>query len=619
MNKEVRKELIGIYSNNLTPPYMGGIRKWAEENVILPPAYAIPGKLDMSISPYLLEPLHDIDDPKVTQINLALATQVGKSLVAEIAIPYWIMNKPKPILRIFHNDAVSNTFAETRLIPLLRNINAMKALLSHDRFSTRKNAINLPHVSVTMKGCNESMAHGLSIGYLLCDEIHQWDVGMFNKFLARTTAFSGRRKIICCSQPSQVGSEWDTIYSKGIVYEWQWLCPSCGKRQPYIWSKEKKTGGYAGFNWDTILNNDGSTNINDSSKTTWLECEECDHRVHDTPIERRYLNDTGKYVCIKSDGDSAIKSYTCPNFVNINLTFESAATQYMLAKKMLKYTGLTEQMEIFVTQVLGKFYKKDELVDVSKIITEYYDKSVDKDWIVSMGVDVQRVGAVKYYCVRAWHRNGNESRRLDFGVSIHWEEIEEIRKKYNVPLPMVHVDSGDGESTVEVYQECLKRGQIIKVGGALQYISWTPTKGDGAKTSYKHSDDITRLYSPVSNQDSGFPHGHKLKGIPAPLVLFSNYSLKTILANLRDNAMPNVEWKIDVADEEYDRQMYAEGLKDVIDKKSGLTQKRWIQTRQENHFWDCEVLCLLGAIRANAFSATKINEADIKKLIDNSK
>ena len=83
--------------------------------------------------------------------------------------------------------------------------------------------------------------------------------------------------------------------------------------------------------------------------------------------------------------------------------------------------------------------------------------------------------------------------------------------------------------------------------------------------------------------------------------------------------MPNVEWKIDVADEEYDRQMYAEGLKDVIDKKSGLTQKRWIQTRQENHFWDCEVLCLLGAIRANAFSATKINEADIKKLIDNSK
>ena len=38
--------------------------------------------------------------------------------------------------------------------------------------------------------------------------------------------------------------------------------------------------------------------------------------------------------------------------------------------------------------------------------------------------------------------------------------------------------------------------------------------------------------------------------------------------------------------------------------------------RQYNHYFDTEVLCLLGAIRANLFSAIKINEADIKKLAE---
>lgn len=616
---DVKKELMDVYRKAIQPPYFGGIRSWAEENVILPPAYAIPGKLDMSISPYLLDPLKDIDDPKVTQINLAMATQVGKSLVSELAILYWIVNNPGPIFRIFNNNEISATFAETRLIPLLKNCKVIKPLLDTDRFSMKKAGIVLPHMAVTMGGANQGKAHGMSVRYLLADEIHAWDVGMFNLFMARTTAFAGRRKIICASQPSSAGSEWDTIYSKGLIYEWQWECPSCKKRQPYIWSKEKKNGGYAGFNWDTVLNTDGSTNIVESSKTTWLECEDCDHRVKDTPTERRQLNDNGKYVCIKSDGDVSIKSYTCPNFVNINLSFEAAATQYMLAKRMMKYTGLHEQMEIFVTQVLGKFYKKEETVDISRIITEVYNKEVDKDWIVSMGVDVQRVGNVKYYVVRAWNKNGNESRRLDFGVTIHWSDIEEIRKKYNIPLPMVHVDSGDGETTVQVYQECLIKGMVVKLGGNLQFISYTPTKGDGSKTSYKHVDGVNRLYSPVSNQDAGFPQGHKLKGIPAPLILFSNYSIKTILGNLRDNQIPNVTWKIDAPDEQYDKQMYSEGLMDVVDKKSGLTVKRWIQTHQDNHFWDCEVLNLLAAIRASVFSSTKINEADIRRIIDNSR
>lgn len=617
MNYELKKELLHHFHNSYQPPYFGGFRKWCEENVVLPTSYAIPGKLDLSISPYLHKPMESIDDPKIMQVNLACATQIGKSLVSELFIPYTAMNAPAPMYRIFQSGEISDVFAEARLIPLLNNIECVKPLLTLNRHTVTKSSIKLPGMHINMGSCDSSLKHGMSVRYLLCDELHEWQVGNFDKFKARTTAFAGRRKIICASQPCDANSEWDQICSKGRVYNWEWLCPCCNLRQPFHWSKQRDDGSYAGFNWNTIENADGTTNIAESSKTTWLECFNCKHKLYDKPQDRRYLNDTGGYVCVKPDGDSSVVTYMVPNFVNVNLSFESSTTQYLLSKRFKKQTGLDEQMKIFVNQVLGKFYKKDEEADLSKIVTEHYEKELDKDWVLTMGVDVQRTGLVKYYVIRAWKKDGTESRRIDFGIARTFDEIEQLRVKHNILLPLVAVDSGD--QTIEVYQECMSRGKVVDVGRQKQYVSWQPTKGDG-RVSYKHSKDgITRLYSEVLNQDCQWPDNHKLKGIPAPLIMFSNFSIKTILGNLRDNQIDGVKWKIDHADTEYDKQIYSEALIDTVDKKSGLIVKRWQQIGQDNHWFDCEVLCLLQAIRAGVFSATKINEEDIKKLIDNQK
>ena len=615
MNKDLKQELFQVFKESIQPPFSGGFYRWAEQNIELPSAYAIPGRLDLSISPYLLAPMQAIDDPRIVQVNLCMATQVGKSLVSELFVPYIIINAPGPLLRIFHNQDVSDIFTSTRLVPLLKNCRVIKPLLKYDRFSTGKKGITMPHMSVICGSSNTALQHGLSIKYLLADELHQWEPGQFNKFMARTTAFSGRRKIICASQPSKTGHEWEQLSYKGLIYEWNWHCPACNTIQPFYWSKERADGSFCGFNWDSILDSTGNTNITLSSATTYLECEKCRHHINDTPIERRQLNDNGTYICTKLDGDPNIVTYMCPCWVNPNLSFASKAAEYMIAKRTKRTTGLDELMEIFVEQSLGKFYKKEAEADLSRILIEAYDKEVkDKNWYLTMGVDVQRIGGVKYYVVRAWNKNGTESKRLAFGIARTFDEIEEIRKKHNVLLPMLHIDSGDGTMTAEIYQECIKHGQVVKINGILQYVSWTATKGD-QKVSYKHLDNIMRLHSPPSPQSAGFPEGHKLAGIPVGLILFSNFSLKTILGNLRDNLILDVKWKIDAPDQEYDAQLYAESLVDVVDKKSGLMTKRWMQHRDNNHYFDCEVLNLLGSIRANVFSSIKINEDDIRKMI----
>jgi phage terminase large subunit GpA-like protein len=603
VDKDLKEELLNTFRDSIQLPYTDGIIKWCEQNIVLPPAYATPGKLDLSISPYLHEPLRDLDDPTIKQVNLCMATQIGKSLLTEIAIPYWVINNPGTIMKLFHNNEISDSISETRFLPLIKSCQVLAPLLTHNRHSTKLRGISFPHVSVIMKGANEGIAHGSTVKYLICSEAHQWDVGMIDKFIARTTALAGKRKIIIDSQPNEKDSELERFYLSGRVKEWFWCCPNCKTYQPYEWAKERPDGTWAGFNWDTILMPDGeTTNIALSAKTCWLECDPCRHKITDTPTNRVMLNQTGKFVCVKNDGAADVVSYTAPNFVNINLTFESAASQYMLAKRVQR-TGVDVPMKTFVNQVLGKFYKADELTDTSGVLKEAYSKELNEEWLLTMGVDVQMKGNIKYWTVRAYNKNGIESRRIDFGIARTWEDLAAIQNKYKIATPLVGVDSGFNPK--EVYPECIRAGgnfKIIKVGNRLEHIGWTIFKGDGTHKNWLHKDGIYRLYSPPSPQDAQFTQGNKFYGIPAKLTLFASEQIQMILGNLRDNKVSGVKWLIDTDDKDYISQIYAEGFAEVLNKKTGLTENKWVVKSDHNHYFDCEKLCLTLAIMAKVFT-----------------
>jgi hypothetical protein len=223
---------------------------------------------------------------------------------------------------------------------------------------------------------------------------------------------------------------------------------------------------------------------------------------------------------------------------------------------------------------------------------------------------------VKYYIIREYDRNGNESRRLDYGICRTFEEVETLANKWKVKIPCVAIDEGDGEQCAAIRQECVKRNQVIKrPDGLLDIITWCPMKGSD-KLSFLHPDKTTRYYASPGKGDCMFPQDHKLRGIPAPFVLWSNYSIKTILANLRDQKVPGVRWLVNKKDPEYEKQIYSEGLQSVIDKKTGMVVTRWMQVGTDNHWWDAECMCLVQAIRAGVFSATKVNEDELRKIVE---
>ena len=167
MDEIIQRDLLSTIKDAWVPPYSGSIYKWAYENVVLPSQYAITGRFDVSISRYLIEPFDALLNDSIRQVNCISAIQTFKSGIGEIWLPYIITNDGGQVMRLHQSDDMAQTFVETRLIPLLNSCEKVKKLLDTSRFTAKKQAINLPHMSVKISGPKENVIAGLTIKYLI--------------------------------------------------------------------------------------------------------------------------------------------------------------------------------------------------------------------------------------------------------------------------------------------------------------------------------------------------------------------------------------------------------------------------------------------------------------------
>jgi len=594
------------FGENLAPVYNGTLYDWAKRNINLPSAYAIQGSFNIETSPYLKMPMDYLFRPNVRQINTIAATQTGKTLIREIMIPYIILQEPGPVLCLNQNDDVAKHMTETRLIPLLKHNKKINTLLENDRFQARKSGIVLPHMSIKCCGGSENNLHSLSIKYLFVDETWLMDAGTLEKAKARTTAFNNTKKIYVSSQPGTQGDDTSREVAKSEVHEWYWKCKHCSAIQPYIWSGESDGKKY-GMVWDHKLKFDGTFDIDGSADTSKLVCSNCFGEILDTYDNRRQLNDTGQYIKIK-DGNTENVTFIWSAFVNSTISFKQMTMQYLESINIYKRTGNNEALKLFTQQVLGKEWQNNTLIDTPKVLNYIVKK--DETWAEEthrfMTVDYQKINSIKYYVIRSWSNKTNESRLLKKGYVTNWEEVAQLAIDYKLPPYCIGVDSG--YNATEVYAESIKNGKLMQVGKHRLYASWICFKGDGAKFSYKHKDESYKYYSQEVHGDPNFGYGNKFKGINARLHLWSNYSIKNILANLRDNQIENYKWTTDTSDKSYIEQLHSEVLKDFIDSKTNTTKQVWVKTSENNHYWDCECMNLCMAVMASAYNTGQVDK-----------
>jgi len=351
---------------------------------------------------------------------------------------------------------------------------------------------------------------------------------------------------------------------------------------------QREEGSYAGINWRP--DPERKMTLIDRAKTAVLECFYCKHTVADNPQQRRYLNDTGRYIVTKPDGDPTKISYRWNALANIDVSFASLAMEYIQAKDRLELWGNKTALQEFRQKRLAKDFNDNlQSAILSKIITEPYDPNSpwQDEAYRFMTIDCQQSFNEFWYVIRSWSKDAN-SRLIKWGRAPTFDDLAKIQKENNVRDWCVGIDAGYRATTV--YAEQIKRGHfgMIAKRRGKEWLNWISLKGWPAK-DFPWPDGTKRLYATPTKGDHNL--GDAAKGKVAWHYRFASDSIKSMLVHLRDGKS-KVKWTTSESDSEYERQMNAEILQRVIDK-NGFEKWTFIQKAGvPNHIWDCECMNL---------------------------
>lgn len=595
---QVNTEILEAFAGAINVPNTEPLDKWCKHNVFLPsPPFNPGGLLDLKSSPYLIQPLLDLQNPKIREVVAVGNPRSGKTLISQAFTLYTINEDPADILLAVHKKDAIKSFYDVRILPLLK---ANDVKFNDERFSTTQRLIKFRIGSMKLTGA-QTAADFTQLGHrvLIGDELHEWKPGMLEIFKRRADEYRYTKKILLISSASDSHTDLHKEWLKGNQAIWGFKCPHCQLEQVYHFTFKRPDGVYAGFRFDEIKNEKGEWDIVTSSATSRYECIGCLHKFYDNDKDRRQLNDCGLYIPQNPNADASIRSYSWNAFSTRNISYESITTAFLNAKKDVERNKY-EDIASFHRDVLSKFYHQgmtDEKVELNVDSTG----EDGPDGLRFIGVDVQKYSL--YYVILAYFKETKTVRLVTYGKTApdNWGEIEKIRTDNRVGNRNVLVDAGSGMAT-EVYRQCAaqKKEYIDAVSKQKKIAGWLATKGDEpADGHYYHPKDKKyRLYSPIKKQEVA--SADKQAKTFCGLTVFYSSAVRSVLQELIENKHPY--WKLYFTDEAkndpvFNAHLNADKLSTVVSKRSNKVLQRWVNPdREDNHWADAMNLATLAGI-----------------------
>ena len=322
--------------------------------------------------------------------------------------------------------------------------------------------------------------------------------------------------------------------------------------------------------------------------TVRYECAQCGHHLKDTPVNRRWIENHGRFVALNPNAARSNVSYTwnalLPHWVEWRLVVE----EFITALSSMRTTGDIEPMITFVTETLGEPWESDRWMSTGDdhIVERKGDYDFDDPWplegIRFLAADRQAKGGEHYFWVCRALGAGGASRLLGYGRCNTVEELEEVRKRLRVEPVNSLIDSGFKAS--EVYLFCLSAG-------------WRPMKGDDAewflRTNKRTGRTVRKLWRLLWVDPNFGMAGSRGRGTLA-MYQWSNPTVKDHLALFTRGAVG--QWTVPrTTGRDYFDQLTAEVREEREDAR-GRTKVIWVQKRRDNHYLDCELMIHTAAV-----------------------
>lgn len=583
-----------------TPPDRRPIYEWVRDNLEeLPEVYAIRGRFDVRNSPWLIEPFHSMQDPRVRRTSVLKAVQSAGTLLAELTTLWRIVNDPGPCTFTTQSDEMAALEAKTRLWPLMERCPAVARLLPRPGPMRTQQEIFFGGFFLILNSANLAHQQSQSVRYKINDEIWmpKW-ADVYGDACARVTAFEqqGTSHILDISQGGEDGQDSrgaarpdlaTKSFSQGSAEEWSATCanPSCNKSYRLAFDQTAADGKTrAGVVWAAdAKGEDGRYNVGRAAETVRFLCPHCGHQHEDSDATRAHWRRTGHYVATNTTAPKSWRSFHWEALTAHPL--HALATEFCEAENHFQRTGDEEPRKKFrqkrqarswtVTKTTIEIstdkragYRYADVANAAPLPLELArHMTIDKQqshWWYEIGAWVQTTGAPQY-------------RQLAFGRAETRDMLRALQHKYGVPDWATGQDRRYKPS--EVDQDCINFGWNGLAGATTKRKRW-PMKdaATGQMVNYPYS---PTLLSPVQN------------GVDAPYIEFDGDFFKDILSNALVGA-GGLTWLLpDDASPIYLEHIRGESKQEV---RPGVWEWREVKVNAPNHGLDTSVMQLVVAM-----------------------
>ena len=342
---------------------------WVERHIRIPSRdAAVPGPINIDVTPYLRGPYAAIDDPQIDIITMICGTQIGKSTFQHTAMVALAVQRPGPMLFVLPTEPDAREVAGGTLKHLVEECGPLIDQAVGGREGLTKEGYQFAGCSWYFGWSNSAASLARrACRYVWYDEVEKFppyvgresDPIRLGDARLRTYRLTTGAKSIRVSSPTTpeglIGQSWDRSDQRRF-----WVpCPECGTHQVLVWSQvgwPKSDDGHS-MDPDEIVETDQA----------WYECAATGCDAHWSDPQRWAAVRQGVWA---RDGQTVDRSgrvrgeATKPRSrhagFHISALYSSFVKLAPLAAEWLDIQHDIAGLQGFVNQELGEFWEEVE-------------------------------------------------------------------------------------------------------------------------------------------------------------------------------------------------------------------------------------------------------------------
>ncbi len=590
-------ELRSAWLAGLAPDPAQTVSEWADRHRMLSSRGAAePGPYRTSRTPYM-RAIMDVLSPghPARRVIFPKAAQVGATEAGNNWLGFCIHRAPGPFLLVQPTTDLAKRLSQQRIEPLIEESPVLRSLIAPSRARDSGNTVlakRFPGGVLVIAGANSAVGlRSMPARNVFLDEVDAYPGDLDGEgdpiklAEARTISFGHRAKLFLASTPtiaglSRIEREWELSDQR----RYHLPCPHCGGLQ---WLKFERLRWAKGRPDSAVY-----------------VCEHCDE-----PIEERHKTwmmepDNGACWIATADPETLAAARRA-GVVGFHISGLYSPLGWLswpgIAEQWEAAQGNDAALKTFKNTILGETWQeRGEAPDWQRL----YDRRVSEAvlgrvpqgaLVLTAGADVQRDRIE--VDVWGWGRElrswlvdhivleGDTSRaevweRLDALLGQTWEHASGAR----MSLARMAIDTGDGLTTDAVYAWVRRagRGQVIAVKGVGGFDRSMPVDGP--------------TFVEVTEGGRKIRRGVQLWKVAGAVFKAETYRFLRLEQPTDEALAEGAVWPAGFVHiprggvtAEWLKQLTAEQLVTIRDKRRGYQRLEWQQTRERNEALDCRV------------------------------